>query len=50
MAVPARPAPTTSTCVTADIGTSSGYLTAIGLTGEPTAPVIGSGAAVSRNS
>jgi hypothetical protein len=32
------------------MGASGGYLTAIGLTGELTAPVVGSGAAVRKNS
>ena len=45
--LPAMPPPTTSTLL---IGGPLPYLTAIGFTGEPTAPVIGSGAAVSQNS
>ena len=50
VAAPAAPAPVTRTLFTAGIGNPSGYLMAMGLTGAPTAPVTGSGAATSRKS
>ena len=49
VAAPARPLPTTRTLFTARHLEDS-YLTAIGLTGAPTAPVTGRGAAVSQKS